>query len=65
MFTPDGAQCDWLQVKGNTIFDNIIITDEVAEAEKFFQKWKTLNEVEKAKQKDLWWGEDETRSVCA
>lgn len=35
---------DLWQVKGNTIFDNIIITDEVSEADKFLQKWKTLSE---------------------
>lgn len=43
---------DLWQVKGNTIFDNIIITDDVAEADKFVQKWKTLSEVEKAKKKE-------------
>ncbi|CAK9039371.1 unnamed protein product [Durusdinium trenchii] len=43
---------DLWQVKGNTIFDNVIITDEVAEADKFLQKWKALSEVEKAKKKE-------------
>merc|ERR1719329_1207920 len=38
---------DLWQVKGNTIFDNIIITDDVAEADTFAAKWKALNEVEK------------------
>jgi len=39
-------------VKGNTIFDNVIITDDVAEADKFLAKWKALSEVEKAKKKE-------------
>merc|ERR1712107_907921 len=38
---------DLWQVKGNTIFDNVIITDDVAEADAFVKKWKTLSEVEK------------------
>merc|ERR1711934_426558 len=38
---------DLWQVKGNTIFDNIIITDDIAEADKFSAKWKALNEKEK------------------
>jgi len=38
---------DLWQVKGNTIFDNIIVTDDVAEADTFAAKWKALNEVEK------------------
>merc|ERR1712066_824257 len=40
------------QVKGNTIFDNIIITDDVAEADSFAKKWKDLSAVEKAKKKE-------------
>merc|ERR1712216_438388 len=40
---------DLWQVKGGTIFDNVIITDEVAEADKFAEKWKALN----AKEKEL------------
>merc|ERR1719426_679862 len=40
---------DLWQVKGGTIFDNIIITDDVAEADKFAEKWKALN----AKEKEL------------
>merc|ERR1712113_57069 len=40
---------DLWQVKGGTIFDNIIITDDVAEADAFAEKWKTLSEHEKAK----------------
>merc|ERR1712085_102129 len=44
---------DLWQVKGGTIFDNVIITDDVAEADAFVAKWKTLSEVEKAeKQKE-------------
>merc|ERR1712107_513544 len=43
---------DLWQVKGNTIFDNIIITDDVAEADAFVKKWKDLSEVEKAKKKE-------------
>jgi len=40
---------DLWQVKGGTIFDNVILTDDVSEADSFAKKWKTLNEVEKAK----------------
>merc|ERR1712054_122318 len=43
---------DLWQVKGGTIFDNIIITDDKAEADKFVAKWKALSEVEKAKKKE-------------
>merc|ERR1712185_719079 len=43
---------DLWQVKGGTIFDNIIITDDLAEAEAFAKKWKALSEVEKAKKKE-------------
>merc|ERR1711948_200690 len=39
---------DLWQVKGGTIFDNVIITDDVAEADAFAEKWKTLSEHEKA-----------------
>merc|ERR1712037_368564 len=42
---------DLWQVKGGTIFDNIILTDDVAEADAFLQKWKTLSEFEKAEKK--------------
>merc|ERR1712137_1345689 len=42
---------EW-SVKGITIFDNIIITDDVAEADAFVKKWKDLSEVEKAKKKE-------------
>merc|ERR1711920_990444 len=31
------------EVKGNTIFDNIIITDDAAEADSFAKKWKDLS----------------------
>merc|ERR1712070_35240 len=40
---------DLWQVKGGTIFDNIIITDDKAEADKFADKWKALSSVEKEK----------------
>merc|ERR1712060_978630 len=43
---------DLWQVKGGTIFDNIIITDDAAEADTFLSKWKALSEVEKAKKKE-------------
>merc|ERR1739848_672229 len=43
---------DLWQVKGGTIFDNVMITDDVAEADTFAKKWKALSEVEKAKKKE-------------
>merc|ERR1711982_230222 len=43
---------DLWQVKSGTIFDNIIITDDKAEADTFAAKWKALNEIEKAKKKE-------------
>merc|ERR1711862_611711 len=43
---------DLWQVKGGTIFDNVIVTDDVAEADSFLKKWKDLSEVEKAKKKE-------------
>merc|ERR1711979_121463 len=43
---------DLWQVKGGTIFDNIIITDDKAEADVFAAKWKALSEVETAKKKE-------------
>merc|ERR1712061_84292 len=43
---------DLWQVKGGTIFDNIIITDDKAEADNFAAKWKPLSEVENAKKKE-------------
>merc|ERR1712217_792846 len=50
---------DLWQVKGGTIFDNVIITDDVAEADVFVKKWKDLNEVEKANKKE----EDEAKKA--
>merc|ERR1711901_10003 len=38
---------DLWQVKGGTIFDNIIICDDVAEADAFAKKWKALSDYEK------------------
>merc|ERR1712147_321553 len=43
---------DLWQVKAETIFDNIIITDDVAEADTFAAKWKKLNDVETEEKKD-------------
>merc|ERR1712146_192884 len=43
---------DLWQVKGGTIFDNIVITDDKAEADTFAKKWKALSEVEKTKKKE-------------
>merc|ERR1712160_174757 len=43
---------DLWQVKGGTIFDNIILTDDKAEADAFAKKWKELSEVEKSKKKE-------------
>merc|ERR1712187_62856 len=43
---------DLWQVKGGTIFDNVIITDDTAEADVFAKKWKDVSEVEKAKKKE-------------
>merc|ERR1712211_75965 len=43
---------DLWQVKGGTIFDNVIVTDDVAEADSFTKKWKELSEVEKSKKKE-------------
>merc|ERR1712194_281705 len=40
---------DLWQVKGGSIFDNVVITDDVATADKFATLWKELSEVEKAK----------------
>merc|ERR1712066_468700 len=50
---------DLWQVKGGTIFDNVIITDDAAEADAFAAKWKDLSEVEKAKKKK----EDEAKKA--
>merc|ERR1712167_285187 len=43
---------DLWQVKGGTIFDNVIITDDKSEADAFAKKWKALSEVENAKKED-------------
>merc|ERR1712228_182825 len=43
---------DLWQVKGGTIFDNVIVCDDVAEADTFAKKWKELSEVESAKKKE-------------
>merc|ERR1712003_566535 len=37
---------DLWQVKGGTIFDNVIITDDVAEADAFAKKWFDLSQIE-------------------
>merc|ERR1712014_359346 len=42
---------DLWQVKGGTIFDNVIICDDKAEADVFAKKWKALSEVEAAEKK--------------
>merc|ERR1712028_245540 len=39
---------DLWQVKGGTIFDNVIVCDDKADADAFAAKWKALNEHEKA-----------------
>merc|ERR1711908_82325 len=38
---------DLWQVKGGTIFDNVIVCDDKAEADAFAAKWKALSTVEK------------------
>merc|ERR1712110_576674 len=50
---------DLWQVKGGTIFDNVIVTDDVAEADAFAKKWKTLSEYEKEEKKK----EDEAKKA--
>merc|ERR1711912_152108 len=50
---------DLWQVKGGTIFDNVIITDDKGEADTFAQKWKALSEFEKAEKKK----EDESKKA--
>merc|ERR1712066_854692 len=52
---------DLWQVKGGTIFDNIILTDDVAEADKFAKTWKALSEVEAAAKKE----EDKAKAASA
>merc|ERR1712205_172759 len=48
---------DLWQVKGGTIFDNVIVCDDKAEADAFAAKWKALSEHEKAEKRK----EDETK----
>jgi len=43
---------DLWQVKGGTIFDNVIITHSLADADKFVAKWEAESKVEKEKQKE-------------
>merc|ERR1712086_1102528 len=43
---------DLWQVKAETIFDSVIITDDAAEADKFAETWKALNAVETAAKKE-------------
>merc|ERR1711997_734383 len=43
---------DLWQVKGGTIFDNIILTDDAAEADAFAKKWKELSEHETAQKEE-------------
>merc|ERR1712084_125928 len=52
---------DLWQVKGGTIFDSIIVTDDVAEADKFAKTWKALSEVEAAAKKE----EDAAKAASA
>merc|ERR1719453_205401 len=42
---------DLWQVKGGTIFDNVIVCDDKADADAFAAKWKALSEHEKAEKK--------------
>merc|ERR1711966_572656 len=42
---------DLWQVKGGTIFDNVIVCDDKAEADAFVAKWKAVSEIEKAGKK--------------
>merc|ERR1712076_364805 len=51
---------DLWQVKGGSIFDNVILTDDIAEADSFAKKWKQLSEVEKAKKKE----EDDSKKAA-
>jgi len=48
---------DLWQVKGGTIFDNVIVCDDKAEADAFAAKWKALSAVEKEEKKK----EDDTK----
>merc|ERR1712204_57033 len=51
---------DLWQVKGFTIFDNVILTDDIAEADAFAKKWKDLSEVEQGKKKE----EDDSKKAA-
>merc|ERR1712176_217102 len=51
---------DLWQVKAGSIFDNVIVTDDIAEADAFAKKWKDLSEVEKAKKKE----EDDSKKAA-
>merc|ERR1712232_87654 len=42
---------DLWQVKGGTIFDNVIVCDDKADADAFAAKWKALNAIEKEEKK--------------
>merc|ERR1712107_722905 len=42
---------DLWQVKGGTIFDNIILTDDKSEADAFVKKWKELSDWRRAKRR--------------
>merc|ERR1712196_44380 len=55
---------DLWQGKGGTIFDNIIICDEDADADAFAAKGKKLNEFEKAKEKEAKDEEDARREAA-
>jgi len=50
---------DLWQVKGGTIFDNVIVCDDKADADAFAAKWKAVSEIEKAEKKK----EDEAKKV--
>jgi len=52
---------DLWQVKGGTIFDNVIVCDDKAEADAFAAKWKALSETEQAKKKE----EDASKASAA
>merc|ERR1711974_409759 len=43
---------DLWQVKGGTIFDNVIVTHSLADADKFAAKWESENKVEKEKHEE-------------
>jgi len=52
---------DLWQVKGGTIFDNIMITDDRAEADTFAKKWEAVSKVELAAKKE----EDDKAAAAA